>query len=91
MPTIVRAFPINFESGITAALYLHPWMILPFGGVLPIMVEIASATPPAGTARTGTGAAGGAFAGSASAEMLKLLLGAILIAAALKAFWRRYG
>jgi len=33
-------------------------------------------------------AAGGAFAGSASAEALKLLLGLILIAAALKAFWR---
>jgi uncharacterized membrane protein YfcA len=33
-------------------------------------------------------AAGGAFAGSASAEVLKLLLGVILIAAALKAFWR---
>jgi uncharacterized membrane protein YfcA len=34
-------------------------------------------------------AAGGAFAGSTSAEVLKLLLGLILIAAALKAFWRR--
>jgi uncharacterized membrane protein YfcA len=34
-------------------------------------------------------AAGGAFAGSASAEVLKLLLGLILIAAALKAFWRQ--
>jgi len=31
---------------------------------------------------------GGAFAGSASAEVLKLLLGVILIAAAAKAFWR---
>ena len=36
----------------------------------------------------GIGAAGGAFAGTTSAEVLKLLLGAILIAAALKAFWR---
>jgi uncharacterized membrane protein YfcA len=34
-------------------------------------------------------AAGGAFAGSASGEFLKLLLGLLLIAAALKAFWRR--
>jgi uncharacterized membrane protein YfcA len=33
--------------------------------------------------------AGGAFAGSTSAKVLKLLLGLILIAAALKAFWRR--
>jgi uncharacterized membrane protein YfcA len=34
-------------------------------------------------------AAGGAFAGSTTAEVLKLLLGIILITAALKAFWRR--
>jgi uncharacterized membrane protein YfcA len=35
-------------------------------------------------------AAGGTYAGSASAEMLKLLLlGIILIAAAIKAFWRK--
>jgi uncharacterized membrane protein YfcA len=33
-------------------------------------------------------AAGGTFAGSTSAEVLKLLLGIILVAAALKAFWR---
>ena len=32
-------------------------------------------------------AAGGAFAGSTSAEVLKILLGLTLIAAALKAFW----
>jgi uncharacterized membrane protein YfcA len=34
--------------------------------------------------------AGGAFAGSAPAKVLKLLLGGILIAAALKAFWGGY-
>jgi uncharacterized membrane protein YfcA len=34
-------------------------------------------------------AAGGAFAGSTSAEVLKLLLGLILLTAAFKAFWRR--
>jgi uncharacterized membrane protein YfcA len=33
-------------------------------------------------------AAGGALAGSTSAELLKLLLGMILVAAAFKAFWR---
>ncbi len=33
-------------------------------------------------------AAGGAFAGTTSAEVLKLMLGAILVAAAVKAFWR---
>jgi uncharacterized membrane protein YfcA len=32
--------------------------------------------------------AGGVFAGTTSAEVLKLLLGLILIAAAQKAFWR---
>jgi uncharacterized membrane protein YfcA len=35
-------------------------------------------------------AAGGAFAGSTSAEVLKLLLGLILVAAAFKAFWRHH-
>jgi uncharacterized membrane protein YfcA len=34
-------------------------------------------------------AAGGAFAGSTSTEVLKFLLGLVLIAAALKAFWRQ--
>jgi uncharacterized membrane protein YfcA len=33
-------------------------------------------------------AAGGAFAGTTSAEVLKLMLGVILVAAAFKAFWR---
>jgi uncharacterized membrane protein YfcA len=33
-------------------------------------------------------AAGGAFAGSTSADLLRLLLGLILVAAALKALWR---
>jgi uncharacterized membrane protein YfcA len=33
-------------------------------------------------------AAGGTFAGSPSAEVLKLLLGLILVPAAFKAFWR---
>jgi hypothetical protein len=33
-------------------------------------------------------AACGAFAGSTSAEVLKLMLGRILVAAAFKAFWR---
>jgi uncharacterized protein len=35
-------------------------------------------------------AAGGALAGSAPAEVLKLLLGCILVAAAFKAFWKRH-
>jgi hypothetical protein len=36
-----------------------------------------------------TEAAGGAFAGTTSAEVLKLVLGIILAAAAFKAFWRQ--
>jgi uncharacterized protein len=35
-------------------------------------------------------AMGGAFAGTTSAEILELLLGVILVAAALKAFWRHH-
>ena len=35
-------------------------------------------------------AAGGALAGSAPGDMLKLLLGCVLVAAAFKAFWKRH-
>ena len=50
--------------------------------------HIAARRPAYGIESLVGAAAGGAFAGSASAEALKLLLGLILIAAAFKAFWR---
>lgn len=43
---------------------------------------------PMGTESFIGAAAGGAFAGTTSAEALKLLLGVVLVAAAFKAFWR---
>ena len=44
---------------------------------------------PMGTESLVGAAAGGAFAGTTSAEALKIMLRVILVAAAFKAFWRR--
>ena len=57
-------------------------------GLLPSPTTLIRIGLPLGVESLIGAAAGGAFAGSTSAEILKLLLGAILIAAAIKAFWR---
>jgi uncharacterized membrane protein YfcA len=57
-------------------------------GLLPGRSTLVRVGLPMGIESLVGAAAGGAFAGSTSAEVLKLLLGLILIAAALKAFWR---
>jgi uncharacterized membrane protein YfcA len=56
-----------------------------FAGWRGTAIALAGATGGA----TAAWFAGGAFAGTTSAEVLKLLLGVILIGAAVKAFWRR--
>ena len=58
-------------------------------GLLPGRSTLLRVGMPMGIESLVGAAAGGAFAGSTTAELLKLLLGIILIAAALKAFWRR--
>lgn len=57
-------------------------------GMLPGRSTLLWVGVPMGVESLVGAAAGGAFAGSTSAEVLKLLLGLILIAAAFKAFWR---
>jgi uncharacterized membrane protein YfcA len=56
-------------------------------GLLPRPLYLASRRLPMGVESLVGAAAGGAFAESTSAEMLKLLLGLILMGALLKAFW----
>jgi hypothetical protein len=58
-------------------------------GLLPGRLTLLRIGAPMGAESLVGAAAGGAFAGSTSAEVLKLLLGLILVAAAFKAFWRR--
>ena len=58
-------------------------------GMLPDRSTLLRVGGPMGIESLIGAAAGGAYAGSASAEMLKLLLGVILIATATKAFWRK--
>jgi uncharacterized membrane protein YfcA len=60
-------------------------------GMLPGRSTLLSIGTPMGVASLVGAAAGGAFAGSTSAEVLKLLLGMIPVAAAFKAFWRQTG
>jgi uncharacterized membrane protein YfcA len=59
-------------------------------GLLPNRATLIRVGLPMGVESLIGAAAAGIFAGSTSAEVLKLLLGAILIAAAVKAFWRRF-
>jgi uncharacterized membrane protein YfcA len=58
-------------------------------GLLPDRSTLLRIGLPMGIESFVGAAAGGAFAGTTSAEVLKLMLGEILMAAALKAFWRR--
>ena len=57
--------------------------------LLPSRATLLRIGAPMGTESLIGAAAGGAFAGTTSAEVLKLMLGIILAAAAFKAFWRR--
>jgi uncharacterized membrane protein YfcA len=58
-------------------------------GLLPSQWTLLRVGVPMGIESLVGAAAGGAFAGSTSAEVLKFLLDLVLIAAALKAFWRQ--
>jgi uncharacterized protein len=58
-------------------------------GLLPSQWTLLRVGVPMGIESLVGAAAGVAFAGSTSAKVLKFLLGLVLIAAALKAFWRQ--
>jgi uncharacterized membrane protein YfcA len=95
IPTLIFAFGTDIRTAGSATLFISiPTVcmgLFRYGrmGLLPGRSTLTRVGLPMGIESFVGAAAGGAFAGSASAEMLKLLLGIILIAAAVKAFWRR--
>jgi uncharacterized membrane protein YfcA len=94
IPTLILVFGADIHTAGSAVLFIsiptvcmglfrYSWM-----GLLPGRSTLLRVGLPMGIESLIGAVAGGAFAGSASSEALKLLLGLILIAAAFKAFWR---
>jgi uncharacterized protein len=94
IPALVFVFGADIHTAGSAALFVSiPTVCMGLlryrrMGLLPSRDTLLRIGLPMGAESLVGAAAGGVFAGSASAQMLKLLLGVILIAAALKAFWR---
>jgi uncharacterized membrane protein YfcA len=95
IPTLIFVFGADIHTAGSAVLFIsiptvcvsvfrYGWM-----GLLPGRSTLLRIGTPMGLESFVGAAAGGALAGSTSAEALKLLLGLILVAAAFKAFWRR--
>jgi uncharacterized membrane protein YfcA len=95
IPTLIFVFGADIHTAGSAVLFISiPTVcmgLFRYGrmGLLPGRSTLLRIGTPMGAESLVGAAAGGAFAGSTSAEMLKLLLGVILVAAAFKAFWRR--
>jgi uncharacterized membrane protein YfcA len=95
IPTLISVFGADICTAGSAVLFVSiPTVCMGLFrysrmGLLPGRPTLLRVGLPMGIESLIGAAAGGAFAGSTSAEVLKLLLGLILIAAALKAFWRR--
>ena len=93
IPTLVFVFGADIHTAGTAVLFVSiPTVcvgLLRYRriGLLPRRSTLMRVGLPMGVESLIGAAAGGAFAGTTSAEILKLLLGVILVAAALKAFW----
>jgi uncharacterized membrane protein YfcA len=94
IPTLIFVFGADIHTAGSAVLFVSiPTVcigLFRYGrmGLLPGRSTLLRIGTPMGIESLVGAAAGGAFAGSTSAELLKLLLGLILVAAALKAFWR---
>jgi uncharacterized membrane protein YfcA len=94
IPTLIFVFGADIHTAGSAVLFVSiPTVcmgLFRYGrmGLLPGPSTLLRIRTPMGIESLIGAAAGGAFAGSTSAEMLKLLLGLILVAAAFKAFWR---
>jgi uncharacterized protein len=94
IPTLIFVFGANIHTAGCAVLFISiPTVcmgLFRYGrmGLLPGRSTLLRIGTPMGAESLIGAAAGGAFAGSTSAELLKLLLGLILVAAAFKAFWR---
>jgi uncharacterized membrane protein YfcA len=94
IPALVFIFGADIHTAGSAVLFVSiPTVcvgLLRYGrmGFLPSRAILLRIGLPMGVESLVGAAGGGIFAGSTSAQTLKLLLGVILIAAALKAFWR---
>jgi uncharacterized membrane protein YfcA len=94
IPTLIFVFGADIHTAGSAVLFISiPTVcigLLRYGrmGMLPDRSTLLRIGTPMGIESLVGAAVGGAFAGSTSAEVLKLLLGLILVAAAFKAFWR---
>jgi uncharacterized membrane protein YfcA len=94
IPTLIFVFGADIHTAGSVVLFISiPTVcmgLLRYGrmGLLPNRTTLLRIGAPMGIESLVGSAAGGAFAGTTSAEVLKLLLGCILVAAALKAFSR---
>jgi len=94
IPTLIFVFGADIHTAGSAVLFISiPTVCMGLiryqrMGLLPSRSTLLRIGTPMGVESLVGAAAGGAVAGSTSAEVLKLLLGVILVAAALKAFWR---
>jgi uncharacterized membrane protein YfcA len=94
IPTLIFVFGADIHTAGSAVLFISiPTVcmgLFRYGRIrlLPGRSTLLRIGLPMGIESFVGAAAGGAFAGTTSAEVLKLLLGVILIAATLKAFWR---
>lgn len=95
IPALIFIFGADIHTAGSAVLFISiPTVcmgLFRYGrmGLLPGRSTLLRIGLPMGVESFVGAAAGGAFAGTTSAEALKLLLGVILSAAAFKAFWRR--
>ncbi len=95
IPTLIFVFGADIHTAGSAVLFISiPTVCMGLFcyrriGLLPGRSTLLLVGLPMGAESLVGAAAGGLFAGSTSAEVLKLLLGLILIAAALKAFCSR--
>lgn len=93
IPTLIFVFGADIHTAGSAVLFISiPTVcmgLFRYGrmGLLPARSTLLRIGLPMGVESFVGAAAGGAFAGTTSAEVLKLMLGVILVAAAFKAFW----
>ena len=95
IPTLIFVFGADIHTAGSAVLFISiPTVcmgLFRYGriGLLPSRSTLLRIGLPMGIESFVGAAAGGAFAGTTSAEVLKLMLGGILVTASFKAFWRR--
>lgn len=96
IPTLVFVFGADIHTAGSAVLFISiPTLCMGLfrynrAGLLPDRPTLLRVGLPMAIESLIGAVVGGAFAGSTSAEALKLLLGVVLTAASFKAFWRRH-